>query len=303
MKTQILFLITFILLPFLVMAESVILRANQDTYIRKNYSTRNWDGSEEGLEFGAKYGSHGQYRSIINWDVSAVPKDALVDKAVMIIHMGKKVCAGNNCLPEGELDIYRITAEWEESQATWQNRLSGIAWSSQGSDFAPGMAATQHVSGTGNYSFDITPVVQGWVDGTFPACGVMGEIRDHSNTTVWVGGAHNGAWFLPCDLLINYDIGTPVQEGRKTAAGPFLTIHPNPVRGNATILFRTPFPEKASLHIYDLKGCLIRTFLKNSTAIGNNTLEWNPAELNAGIYMVNLRSGNALVSKKVMCLK
>ena len=192
--------------------QTVTLKANQDVYIRKNHQSSNYDGTKEGLEFGSKTSSKGQYRNLINWDLSAIPKKADVVSAAITIHVWKKVCAGKNCLPEGDLDLYRVTAAWKESEATWSRRMKGKNWKKPGSDHDATRVATQHVINTSrfekvDYTYDVTALVKGWVNGTFPAYGVMGMIRDADNTTVWVGGAHNGAWFPPCELKVTFTAG------------------------------------------------------------------------------------------------
>ena len=70
-----------------------------------------------------------------------------------------KAWGGLDRLPEGDLDLFRVTSEWEESNVTWVNRLASTPWLKRGTDYNPSVVATKHVSGTSDYVFDITQLV------------------------------------------------------------------------------------------------------------------------------------------------
>jgi hypothetical protein len=253
-----------------VQSETVILHANQDVLFRKNYQTTNYDGYPEGLEFGSKTNSNGQYRNLINWDLSAIPSNAMVTAAKVIINIGKKVCAGGNCLAEDELDLFRVTSKWDETAATWIKRLPNASWTKPGSDYDPIRVGSVHISSTNKYQIDLTQLVQGWVDGTFPQYGVMGEARNYDNTTVWVGGAHDGAWYPACQLIVTYDLST--------SAG-FITQGASRIK------------QKGSIQkIYDIHGRLVQT--------GNT----GSLKLPAGIYLVKLSDTRRPCFKKILIL-
>jgi hypothetical protein len=96
--------------------------------------------------------------------------------------------AGRSCFSarvwvynDGALDdvdvlIYRVLAQWAENQVTWNNRLTGVPWTTPGGDFASTPEDTVHVTALGWYSFDVTALVNAWLAGTLPNYGVVFHI-------------------------------------------------------------------------------------------------------------------------------
>jgi len=301
MKTLLALLIFLLAFQFKAWAQATVtLKANQDVYFRKGkgYQSTNYDGSVEGLQFGSKTSKQNQYRNIINWDLSPVPKNVKIFSANLVIHLKKKVCAGGNCLAEDELDIFRLTSAWDESKVTWISRLAGTSWKTLGSDFDSALVASKHVNSIGNYEFEVTDLVQEWVDGTSPSYGLMGEIRNYDNTTVWVGGAHNGAWYPPCDLIIKYGNSTSLSVLPEKSGGfPVLTASPNPFTGTTLlkINFSPLMGKRLKLEIINLQGNIFESVQINSSE-QNDSFVWQTRSMPAGAYVV--RVGNASVSKQ-----
>ncbi len=70
--------------------------------------------------------------------------------------------------PGNPMAIYRLAEDWDEDQATWNERRPGVPWSVPGAD-GPGSRAGDPVAGdcttTGQRFIDVTPLVQAWSDG------------------------------------------------------------------------------------------------------------------------------------------
>jgi hypothetical protein len=74
-----------------------------------------------------------------------------------------------NCVNAGHaMRLYRLTEDWAENEATWNERRSGIAWASPGADGAgsnAGAALAGDCTATGSRPVDVTRFVQEWADG------------------------------------------------------------------------------------------------------------------------------------------
>ncbi len=80
------------------------------------------------------------------------------------------------CTNAGDaMQLYRLTEDWSEDQATWNERATGVPWTSPGAD-GPGSHAAAASSAacpaTGPQSFDLTRFVQEWSDGA-PNYGIV----------------------------------------------------------------------------------------------------------------------------------
>lgn len=119
-------------------------------------------------------------RAVIQFDLSSIPSAAGVVSAILSIYHSSN--AGSPI----SADVYarRVTAQWDESQATWNNRLTGTAWGSAGGDATSTDQAWVNVPTTQNVFRDwtVTAIVQSWVSGTNPNYGfhISGQ---ESNTT------------------------------------------------------------------------------------------------------------------------
>jgi hypothetical protein len=74
-----------------------------------------------------------------------------------------------NCTNAGNvMSFYRLTEEWIENEATWNQRRAGVPWSSPGADGAgsnAGVSVPGDCTTTGQRLIDITRFVQEWADG------------------------------------------------------------------------------------------------------------------------------------------
>jgi len=90
---------------------------------------------------------------------ACIPEGAYIDSATFSIYVagwGQTV------------QLHRITAPWIETEVTWSNFASSYASAVEGSFVAP-------CGSSGWCSVDITSLVQGWVDGSYPNYGLLLE--------------------------------------------------------------------------------------------------------------------------------
>ena len=114
-------------------------------------------------------GSNNDALALFEFDVGATPPGAkVVDATLSVYHRN-----GND--PDVPITAHRITQYWDEDFVTWNDRDNGTAWNNPGGDFDSIAIETTDVGPTSaiRYEWNITSLVQGWVDGTYPNYGVV----------------------------------------------------------------------------------------------------------------------------------
>lgn len=97
-----------------------------DTMIIQENPTTNY-GTETGLYIGENYGSTQLARTLIKFDLSAVPTLYISDDATFSLwHYSDQ---SNNTR---NIALYRLKRNWVETEANWNNYASGSAWSTAG---------------------------------------------------------------------------------------------------------------------------------------------------------------------------
>ncbi len=100
-------------------------------------------------------------RSHVQFDVSVIPAGTTINSAVLRVYLVSSYdVPGTTRL----ITTYRISSSWAESTVTWNTRPA----------FAEAYGSAPVTHGTwGWYSFDVTTLVRGWVNGTLPNYGIM----------------------------------------------------------------------------------------------------------------------------------
>ncbi|MBU1101361.1 MAG: T9SS type A sorting domain-containing protein [Bacteroidetes bacterium] len=84
--------------------------------------------------------------------------------------------------------------------------------------------------------------------------------------------------------------------------------YPNPFNPSTTIKFAIPATEEVSVKIFDLLGREVVTLLSGQLEAGNHSVVWNGqnqfgATATTGIYFFRVKSGNNVVTKKMVLMK
>lgn len=102
-------------------------------------------------------------RGLVRFDINSIPSDVTVTSANLVLYMG--IAHDNQGNVARPVTTYRITDNWDEMAASWNN--------------APAYDNTAYGSASikrddlGEYSFDVTTLVAGWVDGTYDNNGIL----------------------------------------------------------------------------------------------------------------------------------
>lgn len=71
----------------------------------------------------------------------------------------------------------------------------------------------------------------------------------------------------------------------------------------ATVSFSLDKPEKISAKIFDMTGQLVKTLADKIFEKGEHKLQWDPAGVNAGIYIVQFNTSSYSETKKISVIK
>ncbi len=67
------------------------------------------------------------------------------------------------------INAHGITNSWVESEVTWNSRMSGVSWTTPGGDYSGAVSSSQFCPNSVDTntwkSWDVTSLVQGWVNG------------------------------------------------------------------------------------------------------------------------------------------
>jgi len=130
-------------------------------------STPNGSGLAINVD-GATPHAHGlmKFPTLVGNTPGQVPARSIVTSATLQV----------TCTDFGNaMRLYRLTQDWVEVQATWNQRSTGVAWTSAGADGAgsnAGVALSNDCLTAGVHLFDVTQFVQEWSNGA-PNYGIV----------------------------------------------------------------------------------------------------------------------------------
>lgn len=82
---------------------------------------------------------------------------------------------------------------------------------------------------------------------------------------------------------------------------PNSSIFPNPMINELSVFFELSKPEVVYVEIYDLKGAIIKALYGDKTKSGSNVFTFNTQPLDAGTYILKIRSDSEeILSKKII---
>ncbi len=139
-----------------------------DTYLREQFPTNNF-GTSETLRVGNVSGGT-EYRFIIKENnLSGISSGDTIVTAKLQLYVNESYGKSNLTIK-----IHRVTANWTEFGATWNERKSGTSWTSSGGDYLEEITAQNITNQSGVfYNFTITSIVQGWINGSYENYGII----------------------------------------------------------------------------------------------------------------------------------
>jgi len=80
-------------------------------------------------------------------------------------------------------------------------------------------------------------------------------------------------------------------------------VYPNPFNPSLTIPYGLTENGQMTLKVYNLRGQLVETLVNTNALKGTYSYTWQPLNLSAGIYFIQLQSGNRVNLQKVVFVK
>ena len=139
----------------------------KDTYLWELISENYYTASE--LRFGtaALLGGR-EYRSLLYFNLSEVPSNYTVISADLSIYISD---TENNNIT---VNVYRLTSNWTEDEATWYAMNSTTNWTIAGGDYHSQIFNSSVVTNeTGWVNFSIDLLARNWINGTYENLGLM----------------------------------------------------------------------------------------------------------------------------------
>ena len=135
-----------------------------DTMIRNGaYATFNHDGPLLLTRFSSV--PDWERRTILAFETTSIPPNSVVSSAILTLTVKSGLGAVGATRP---VTAYRLTNGFTETQASWRDRQSQVAWQTPGGDLGESYttAAVSNVAGT-KVNFDVTALVQRTSNGDF----------------------------------------------------------------------------------------------------------------------------------------
>lgn len=179
MKTTLLvtMLLGLCLVASMTPAHAAPISAATDAYVDSARPGNNLGGADPNALY--VYNRSGrEMRSLIQFDVSSIPTSGSIASAILTL----RVDPGLTLTQVGggqTFSAYRVTQQWVDWGVTWNDALYTVpwTWTTPGGDYDPAVhgdyVSPQETVTLTTLVLDITPIVQGWVNGTNPNYGVI----------------------------------------------------------------------------------------------------------------------------------
>jgi hypothetical protein len=214
--------------------------AGKDTWLEA-LNPNNNNGVDTWLYVGKQSGSGDRrQRILLEFNLSNIPSNAVVTSAILEL----TALSGSGLT----LNVHRATTSWTEGSglnsisgdgATWNNATGSAAWTTAGGDFNSTVFASNSTNAAGTLTFDVTTLVQGWVNGTWTNKGFLLKHNDETSNGREQFNSSDVASGKP-KLTINYTTAlnvtfvSPTPDNGATLNQSWVYVNASLVNGNAT---------------------------------------------------------------------
>jgi hypothetical protein len=174
----------------------------KDTFIANIFVNPDQNfGDETFMSVGTDTSGTAIARGLVQFDIPSKAASLLRADLYLYANYNHNTSSGVN------VTVYPITQPWTEgdgtnwNDATWNNRTTGVPWTTSGGDYSATYLAYQNVSVTSCwYGWNVTNIVSAWLTGTLQNYGF------HLNGTPLGGSIENYVQFLTSDYTTNTNL-------------------------------------------------------------------------------------------------
>lgn len=142
-----------------------------DAYVLEDSPVQNF-GSEVYLFAGSAVADE-KYRSYLQFNVSAIPQTAIIVEATLGLYYD-----GSSASIPTTIGAYKVIGSWDEDNIDWAHQPASAG--------TPEDTVSVPATDTQNYLYwDVTDLVQGWVDGSISNRGLVVRDTDEGTVKAW----------------------------------------------------------------------------------------------------------------------
>jgi hypothetical protein len=141
-----------------------------------------------------------------------------------------------------------------------------------------------------------------------------GVVTDHVNMALGGSSETSAGWYSAIDIEVDEAgnvyvchyyawamekwVGSPstgVETVHSSGEVPYTSVlvqnYPNPFNASTEIHYRLPADAHVRMDVYNIAGQLVEHLVDAQQLAGEHLVEWHPADLPSGVYMVRLQAG------------
>jgi len=252
----------------------VILTATKDTWVDESAVNQN-HGAADSLH--TKPNTGDLSRSFIQFDLSSISSGSTINCATLRAYERE---LNNN----QTIYLHRVTKSWNEFEATWLNRKTGIPWTTAGGDYDPTEIASFAANVNGAYQdVDVTSLVQFWVDNPGSNFGTLLRSTTTGSTVVVQFDSREASNYP--QLIIDY--------GKRPKLSITKTGSPAYVPPGDTIIYTIVVSNGGN---DEAVGVVVSDNLPANTTFVNNSITLDPPSTGTTGTSPPLLAGNLIIS-------
>lgn len=109
-------------------------------------------------------------RALFTFDLHSLPKNVALESAELMLNVLQYHANAEGA----KMTVNRVTTSWEAEKVTWNSAIHPKKWTNPGGDTTGANRATAIVAAdTPVFSWNLTPIVQGWINNSFANYGLL----------------------------------------------------------------------------------------------------------------------------------
>ncbi|MFF2157011.1 DNRLRE domain-containing protein [Paenibacillus chitinolyticus] len=254
--------------------KKAILLPAQDAFVREGMPKLNY-GSEQDMFIGHNAGLNERYRSLLRFDLTALPRLQKLTKVDL------KIYSDYENEPESVVELYEVNGGWTENGVTWDNQP----------DSTP-LQLQEKVGKTRGYiKFDLLELVKKWYQ--FPSANYGLLLKALDETAAYKRFYTREQAKTPPLLEIEYLDQNVYSPGRSELRNNTLTVRQNGTKDLSgkinvrEVWFKSELPGRIHVHSPDFMECTL--FVKSEVVWGRLTVRRNAESQQTGRLTVRVK--------------